>query len=64
VSLKIKLAKGLDLNCVALVGGLPSDLKGRKTMPSKRLDDPEFEYRPSCNTNIRETWDRARQRSA
>lgn len=50
-----------ELNFVALSGGVPSDLKGRKTMPSKRLYDPAFQYRPACNTNIRETWNRARQ---
>lgn len=55
-----KIYRDNELNCVALVGGQKSDLKGRITMPSKRLDDPDFEYRPACSTNIRETWNRAR----
>ena len=62
MKLSIKLTQDRELNCVTLVGGLPSDLKGRKTMPAKRLDDPDFKYRPACKTNIRETWDRARKR--
>lgn len=61
MSLNIKLKQDHELNCVSLVGGAKPDLKGRMTMPSKRLTDPEFEYRPACKTDIRATWDRARK---
>ena len=57
----IKLKPDYELNFVSLVGAAPNDLKGRKTMPSRRLDDPNFKYLPACKTDIRETWNRARQ---
>lgn len=50
-----------ELNFVALVGGTSGEVKGRRTMPSQRIYDPDFQYQPACKTNIRETWDRARQ---
>jgi len=53
-----------ELNFVALVGGTPAEVKGRKTMPSQRIYDPDFRYLPACKTNIRETWERARNNSA
>jgi hypothetical protein len=57
------IAQDNDLNFVALVGGTQSEVKGRKTMPSQRIFDPDFQYQPSCKTNIRETWERARRTS-
>lgn len=59
--MSINIKQDHELNFVALVGSAPSDLKGQKTMPSKRLYDPAFKYQPACKTNIRETWNRARQ---
>ena len=53
-----------DLNFVALVGGTQSEVKGRKTMPSQHIYDPDFQYQPACKTNIRETWERARNKSS
>jgi hypothetical protein len=53
-----------DLNFVALVGGTQSEVKGRKTMPSQHIYDPDFQYQPACKTNIRETWERARNTSS
>ena len=50
-----------ELNFVALVGGASEEVRGRKTMPSQRIYDPDFQYQPACKTNIRETWERARR---
>ena len=58
------IAQDHDLNFVALVGGSESEVKGRKTMPSQHIYDPDFQYQPACKTNIRETWERARNNLA
>jgi hypothetical protein len=33
----------------------------RVTMPPKRIDDPTFKYRHSWNTDLRETFRKARE---
>lgn len=61
MSLNTTIKQDHELNFVALVGSAPSEVKGKRTMPSQRLYDPDFQYQPACKTNIRETWNRARQ---
>lgn len=39
-----------ELNFVALVGGTPAEVKGKRTMPSHRIYDPDFQYQPACKT--------------
>ena len=60
----MKLNKSLtadhEINFVALTGGESGEVKGTVTMPSLRLIDPNFIYRPSCSTDLAETFRRAR----
>jgi hypothetical protein len=40
----------------------PHDIPAmRVTLPSKHLTDPDFQYRPSCNTDLSETFRRVRE---
>jgi len=39
----------------------PHDIPGRVTLPSQRITDPDFQYKPSCATDLRETFRRARE---
>jgi len=42
---------------------MTNELKiGRVTMPSKRLTDPDFQYRPAVHTDLAETFRKARER--
>jgi len=45
---------------VSLTGGESGEVKGTVTMPSLRLIDADFKYRPACNTDLSETFRRAR----
>ena len=49
-----------ELSFVSLCGNKPSEVIGTVTMPTLRLIDREFKYRPSCNTDLAETFKRAR----
>ena len=37
-----------------------TEIKGRVTMPTKRLTDPSFRYTPACATDVRKTIQAAR----
>lgn len=39
---------------------LTPDLKGTKTLPTVGLDDARFQYRPAIQTDLRQTFERAR----
>lgn len=56
MSLNTNIKQDHELNFVALVGGAPAEVRGKRTMPSWRLDDPDSKYLPACKTDIRQTW--------
>lgn len=65
--LRMRLRSESELNFVAL-SGAPKVVEGEaegvkahsKALPSLRLTDPRFNYRRACDTDLAETFRRAR----